>query len=338
MSDAGWIGSMAALALGAAVLVVAGVRFTRIVDRLADATGLGEAVAGAVLLGATTSAPGLVVTVVAAAQGDAELAVSNAVGGIAAQTAFLALADWIYRRANLEHAAASLPNLLQSVVLVALIAVVMAAAAGPDLSLAGVHPASAALIVGYAYGLLLTRRVRADPMWHPRRTTQTRVDTPDHQSRAVSLRRLWCSFAIWGVAVVMCGFLVAHAGLELRDATGLSGTIVGGFVTAVITSLPELVTVIAAVRAGALTLAVGDIIGGNTFDVLFIAAGDAAFRDGPIYAAIGPSTLFLLATTALLTAVLAAGLIYRERTGIGFEGFAILAIYAVGLIGSVTSS
>ena len=50
--------------------------------------------------------------------------------------------------------------------------------------------------------------------------------------------------------------------------------------TAVATSLPELVTTLAAVRRGAAQLAVGGIIGGNAFDVLFLSASDVAYRDG----------------------------------------------------------
>jgi len=40
----------------------------------------------------------------------------------------------------------------------------------------------------------------------------------------------------------------------------------------------------------------------------------------------------VLALTLLLTSVFAAGLIYRQRTGIGFEGAAILVIYVVGFV------
>ncbi len=109
-----------------------------------------------------------------------------------------------------------------------------------------------------------------------------------------------------------------------------SGTLIGGLLTSVVTSLPELVTVLAAVRAGALTLAVGNIIGGNTFDVLFVAAADYAFRSGSVYASVGNGTIFLLALTLLLTGIFAAGLIYRQKSGIGFEGTAILIVYAVG--------
>ncbi len=323
--------SAAAFAISAAVLVVVGVHFTRLVDRLADRTGLGEALAGAVLLGATTSLPGLVVTVWSAAQGQSDLAVSNALGGIAAQTVFLALADLRYGRANLEHAAASIPNLLQTLLLIALIGLVAMAALGPQVAVLGVHPITLLLPLCYLYGLLLSRRAGREPMWWPHQTPETRADRPEPEALEASLVRLWLGFAVLAAVVGGCGFVVARAGVSLVAETGLSGSLVGGLVTSVVTSLPELVTVMAAVRRNALQLAVGDIVGGNSFDVLFVAAADVAYREGSIYAAVGRDTLFLLALTVLLTALLAAGLVYREKRGIGFEGLAILGVYAVGM-------
>ncbi len=324
----GW--SIAAFIASALILIVAGSRFARVVDRLADRTGIGEALAGALLLGATTSLPGLITTVVAGAAGDADLAVSNAVGGIAAQTMFLALADLAYRHANLEHAAASLPNLLQTMVLIALIGLVLLGISGPEFTVLSVHPVTVLLPALYLYGLRLTRRTRESPMWHPRETAETRLDVPEEGQGEESLVGLWGRFVGLAAVVAGVGFVVAHAGLSLMAGTGLSGTLVGGLMTSVVTSLPELVTVIAAVRAGALTLAVGDIIGGNSFDVLFIAAADIAYREGSVYHAVGSATQFILALTVLLTSVLAAGLIYREKAGVGFEGLAMLAIYATG--------
>ncbi|MDX1654890.1 MAG: sodium:calcium antiporter [Candidatus Competibacteraceae bacterium] len=322
--------SIAAFGVCAVVLIVLGSRFARVVDRLADRTGIGEAIAGVVLLGATTSMPGLITTVVSAYEGKAELAVSNALGGIAAQTAFLAVADILYRRANLEHAAASLPNMLQTMVLIALSALVVLGASGPDFSWLGIHPVTLALPVVYIYGLWLTRQTRDNPMWSPAHTAETRLDEPQEGPDQESLARLWGAFLLLAGVVALTGFVVARAGLSILRDTGLSETFIGGYITSVVTSLPELVTVIAAVRAGALTLAVGDIIGGNTFDVLFVAAADVAYREGSVYHALGPSTLFVTALAVLLTAVLAAGLIYRQKTGVGFEGLVILVLYALG--------
>jgi cation:H+ antiporter len=81
--------SSIAVGICAAAIALVGTRLTRVVDQLADRTGLGEAVAGAVLLGAATSFSGIVVSVTAAAKGNPELAISNALGGIAVQTFFL---------------------------------------------------------------------------------------------------------------------------------------------------------------------------------------------------------------------------------------------------------
>ncbi len=78
---------------------------------------MGEVVAGAVFVGAATSLPGAITSVTTAAAISAELAVGNALGGLTAQTAFIAVADLAYRRANLEHAAASITGLAQGVLL-----------------------------------------------------------------------------------------------------------------------------------------------------------------------------------------------------------------------------
>jgi cation:H+ antiporter len=327
--------SIALLGAMAVVLVTAGVRFTKVVDTLADRTGLGEAFAGAVLLGATTSIPGLITTVTVAADGDASFAVSNGIGGIAAQTTFLAVADLTYRHANLEHAAASVPNLTSSLVLVSMIGLVLAAAGSPDIGMLGLHPASYVLIGIYLYGLVLTRRAGERPAWRPERTPETVTDEPEPDSVSRSTGRLWGEFATLAAVVAVAGWLVARSGLAVAKQTGLSGVVVGATITAVITSLPELVTVLTAVRIGALTLAVGDIIGGNTFDVLFVAAADIAYRGGSVYHAIDDQSIFLLAVTVVLTAVLAAGLVQREKRAIGFEGVGILAFYGVAVVSLV---
>jgi cation:H+ antiporter len=110
---------------------------------------------------------------------------------------------------------------------------------------------------------------------------------------------------------------------------------VGGLFTALSTSLPELVTAIAAVRAGALTLAVGTCLGGNAFDVLFAAAADVAYREGSIYHAIGAPERFMVGLAILLAATLVVGLIQREKRGvanIGFESMLILLLYLTGFL------
>lgn len=332
-TDTSWLVPAAVLVAAAGVLLYTGPRMARVVDTLADVTGWGEAMAGAILLGAATSLPGLVTTVVAAAAGRGEFAVANALGGIAAQTLFIVIADLFYRRINLEHAAASIPNLLQSMIVMALLALVLGAALGPDVSFVGIHPVSPLLVVAYVYGLVLVRRAHTDPMWHPEETSDTRTDEPEEENLNVSLARLLLQFAGLSLVVTGTGFFIAQAGLALADVTPLSDVLVAVVGTAVVTSLPELVTTVAAIRQGALSLGVADILGGNAFDVLFVAAADVAFLSGSIYAATDRATMFLTVVAILQTAVLAAGLIHRERGGIGFEGVSLFVIYGLGIVG-----
>ena len=87
---------------------------------------------------------------------------------------------------------------------------------------------------------------------------------------------------------------------------------------------------VTAIRAGALTLAVGDIVGGNAFDTLFLAISDIFYRDGLIYAAISDPERIWLGSAMLMNSVLLMGLMYRERRGIaniGMESAMILVIY-----------
>lgn len=64
-----------------------------------------------------------------------------------AQTAFTAIADLFYCRANLEHAAASPTGLGEGALLVALLAMLLIAAAEPPVTVWGVHPVSLAIPV-----------------------------------------------------------------------------------------------------------------------------------------------------------------------------------------------
>ncbi|NIZ09665.1 sodium:calcium antiporter [Pseudooceanicola sp. HF7] len=325
---------LAIFAASALIIAITGVIMTGYADKIADRTGLGEAIAGAVILGAATSLSGTVVSVTSAMEGRASLAFSNSVGGIAAQTAFLALADLAFRRANLEHAAAELTNVVQGILLVFLLLLPLSALVTPEVTLFAIHPVSFLIPVLYLAGLLISRSVREEPMWRPVRTRHTREDAPEEEedaAKAKSNARLFAEFGGLMAVMGLSGWVISRCAGGLTDQLGLSASLVGALMTAVVTSLPELVTTLAAVRRGALQLAVGGIIGGNTFDTLFLPLSDAAYREGSIYHAAGMGDYFWVVTSLLMTTALLGGLIVRERqgpAGIGFDSLALLGIYA----------
>lgn len=314
--------------LAAGVIGVAGSYMVAVADRIADRTGIGETITGGILLGISTSLSGVVSATTAAAEGQASLAFATAVGGIPAQTAFLVIADLTNRKVNLEHAAADATNMLLATALMVMMSLVLAAYLLPAFTVFSVHPLSVVLVAVYLLAARAAFTMRAAPMWRPTLTPDTRYDEPDRASQKAALVPLLAQCAALVAVLAVAGYTIAMTGAALSIRFGVSQTLVGALLTAVATSIPELVTTLAAVRRGALQLAVGGIIGGNTFDILFLSLSDIAYRDGSLYHAVGARDMLLAAGSMLMTGVLLMGLLMRERKGIGFEGSTILVIYA----------
>lgn len=336
LSEASLIVNLVVFGAAAAAITWTGIRLAALADKLADRTGLGEAFVGTIFLGATTSLPGLAATVFAALEGRPILAISNVIGGIAAQTTFLALADLAHKKVNLEHAAASATNLLQVVLLLMLLALLLGGMTGPDITVAHVHPVTLIAFSAAVGGFWLVYRFRSNPMWTPKHTMDTVEDKPDEESRNISLPILVGKFLAAATVITISGVVVAHTTGNIADRTGISEAVAGSLMSGLVTSLPELVTAIAAVRRKALTLAVSDIVGGNFIDVLFVAIADLAYLEGSIYHAEGidDATQFLIVLVILMNLVLLLGLIYRQRKGpgnIGFESISLLVLYPAGI-------
>jgi cation:H+ antiporter len=320
----------------AVVIGFGGVRLAVLADRLADKTGWGEALLGGLFLAGVTSLPDFAATISAAADGYAALAMSNILGSVAVNFAFLAFGDLLYRKANLEHAAASSGNLVQAALLIVLLALPALAMAAPAAVLGGVHPVTPLLLVVYLAGYHIVRRDFAAPMWSPKRTAQTVEDLPEKRKvSGHSLTALWLGFSVVAAVTAAAGWFLMDAAELIADRTALSETFVGTLLTAVFTSLPELVTTIAAIRYGALTLAIGNILGTNCLNVVVIGVADVVYREGSIYHAVTAQQLFWLLLSMLLAAVLILGFLRRERYGIarmGLESFLIAMIYLAAVV------
>jgi cation:H+ antiporter len=325
--------SIVAFALAAVVIVIAGSRLARQADTLADRTGLGEALFGILLLAGVTSLPDFAATLSAAVDARPDLAMSNVMGSMAVNLAFLGVADIFYRKANLEHAAASPVNLMLAGLLIVLLTLPLLAIFTPKLTQWHIHPVTPLIVAAYLFGLYLVQRTQAKPMWFPRLTLQTVPDRPQkhHHGR---LTTVWLEFIGMAAVTGMAGWILMEAAKGIADQAGISETLIGGLFTAFATSTPELVTTIAAIRLGALTLAVSNIFGTNCFNMLVVAAADAGYVRGSIYHDMAPVQMTWGLVSILMTAILLLGLVRRETYGIariGFESALILGVYAVAL-------
>ena len=258
---------------------------------------------------------------------------SNVMGSMAVNLAFLGVADIVYRKANLEHAAASPVNLMLAGMLIVLLTLPLLAIFTPTVPQWSVHPITPVIVAAYLFGLHLVHRTRARPMWFPRLTHQTVSDEPEKHRRGCSTT-VWLEFIGMAVVTGMAGWILMEAAKGIADQTGLSETLVGGLFTALATSTPELVTTIAAIRIGALTLAVSNIFGTNCFNMLVVAAADVGYAHGSIYHDMAPVQMTWGLVSILMTAILLLGLVRRETYGIGrigFESALILGVYAIAL-------
>lgn len=325
--------SIIAFGFAALVIIIAGSLLTRWADTLADRTRLGEALFGVLLLAGVTSLPDFAATLSAALDARPDLAMSNVMGSMAVNLTFLAVADIVYRKANLEHAAASPVNLMLAGLLIVLLTLPLLAILTPTFTLWSVHPITPLIVIAYLFGLRLVLRTQARPMWFPRLTIQIVSDEPEKRPQGRS-SYVWFGFISMAVVTGVAGWVLMEAAKGIADHTGLSETLVGGLFTALATSSPELVTTISAIRIGALTLAVSNIFGTNCFNMLVVATADAGYAHGSIYHDMAPVQMTWGLVSILMTGILLLGMVQRQTYGIGrigFESALILVVYAVAL-------
>lgn len=322
----------------------AGAAVTTYADIIAERTGVGRVVVGALLLGVVTSLPELATTVTASVSGNATLAGTNLLGGLAMQTAVLAIVDAIaLRKRALTFFAPAALLMMQGVVVVLLACLAMAAVViGEPFTFyhIGVWPLLLAAI--YLGGVYSFHRYQQDPRWEPTgemgQAPAAAADLKDahHQRyRRTTTSRIWLYIVLCAVAVLICGYLVATTGDILAEQTGLGDSVMGAVFVAVATSLPEISTTYTAVRFGAYSMAVADIIGTNALELALFLPADLFYREGAIFAVLEPSAIFLAALGAIMTCIYLLGMLERRNKTLwhmGYDSVAVLFVYVGGLV------
>ena len=116
--------------------------------------------------------------------------------------------------------------------------------------------------------------------------------------------------------MVAAGIWLPFVGADLADAMGWRKTFVGSLFVAGATSLPELVVTVAAIRIGALNMAIANLLGSNLFDMVALAIDDLVYAKGPILWAVSPAHAFSAASAVVMTGSSIVSLLYRpwEKT------------------------
>ena len=255
--------------VGLVVLSLAADQFVRGAARLAVVLRLAPIVVGAVVVGFGTSAPEMLVSALAAANGRLDIGVGNIIGsnvanislvlGAASFVAAVPVSSSVVRRdAAVSVAAVVIFALLLQGGLGRLEGVVMLAALG-------------------AWFVLILRGARTGDS-EADMDDLSEIVGEDPPALGIETVRTVVSLAL----VAGSAYILVEGAVRVAEALNLSGGFVGYTLVAVGTSAPELVTALAAARQRQTDLLVGNLLGSNVFNSLAVGGVIALVGSGPV--------------------------------------------------------
>jgi cation:H+ antiporter len=324
---------------------VAGATLSKTTDALDARLGLGDELGGLILLALAGSLPELAITISAAASGNLALAAGNLIGGIAIQTMVLLVCDFAVGPSRpLTYLVGRLTPVLEGLLVIIVVAgVEMGALLKPSTAIGGrVSPASLGIVVIWLVGLYAINRAAKDPRWsvsmpgsRPGRHRAEKRQEPAHPYAGASTARVATVFGIACAVTLAAGVALEESGNLLANRMGVNGVIFGATVLAGATALPEISSGLAAVRLGDHALAMGDVFGGNAFQVCLFLVADLV-AGAPVLPSAGSLNAWLAALGVALTAVYGFGVISRPmhtRLRLGPDSLLALALFGLGIAG-----
>lgn len=300
--------------LGGLALLVAGAdRFVTGAAALARNLGVAPMVVGLTIVGFGTSAPEMLVSGIAAWQGNPGLGIGNALGSNVTNIALIIGATAVLRplRVRSRTLRRELP-VLMAVTLAALALM----ADGHLGRLDGALLLGGLALLLYTV-LLLARRDRRDPL-----AAEFAAEVPTDMPTGLAL--LWVGAGLAGLLIG--SHTLVWGAVALAQALGVSDLVIGLTIVAVGTSLPELAASVAGALKGEDDIAVGNVIGSNMFNLLAVLGLPGLIRPGPFEPAVLTRDFPVL--IALTIALFAMAYGFRGEGRINrWEGLLLLAAF-----------
>jgi cation:H+ antiporter len=310
--------------ISAAVIVLAATQLAKYGDIIAVRTRLGGMFIGVLLLAAATSLPEVLTTISSLSQGVPNLAAGNLLGSNMFNMLMLAIIDLagqqqrILRKAVLKHAlSGSLAAMLIAMVVFFILADIKVQVGWVGLD-------GLLLMLGYGAAIYLIQKNSAS-------ATSIEVEIPDNFP---SLRRGLVGFFVAAAVLMLITPLLVSASTQIAEVTGLGTSFVGTTLVAIVTSLPELVTTLAALKIGADDMAIGNLFGSNLFNMFALGLTDLFYLQGRFLGVIDPSFLLVSVLGLVMTLLALIGNLARIERRLLFveaDALALILVYAGGL-------
>jgi cation:H+ antiporter len=157
----------------------------------------------------------------------------------------------------------------------------------------------------------------------------------DETGAQAPVRRLVVKTVVAGGAIFAAGYALSQTGDALAVQTGMGTGMVGFALIGVATSMPELSTVIAALRIRQYEMAFGQVLGTNFVNLSLLLLADAVFAGGAVINELGAFETVSALLGAALIGVFVVGLLERrDRTilRMGYDSLVVILLFAGGLI------
>lgn len=316
------------LSLCLIVIGFAGWHLSRNGDIIAEKTGMSGSWVGLILLATATSLPELVTglsAVTAAAATD--IAVGDVLGSAVFNLAILVMLDFLYRRESLYSRAA------QGHILSAALGALLLAFAGFSILLERGGASPALGHVGLYTPMIAVVYVAAMRVifQYEQRTVVAFAEAEAQRYPGITLRRAVSGYLMAALAVAAAGSLLPFVAKDIAELMGWGQSFVGTLLVAAVTSAPEAAVTLAALRLGAVDMAIANLLGSNLFNVTILAIDDLAYLPGPLLAQVSPSHAITALTAVMMNALAIVGLVFRPRQrlalGVTWIGLGLFILY-----------
>jgi len=295
------------LAACALAILVAGSRLARYGDAIGWHTGLGGNWIGLVLMATVTSLPELMTGVSSVTLADLpDIAVGNVLGACVLNLAMLVVLDVLHRKGSIYSVAGQGHALGAAfgIVMLGVVAFGLLSAGQLDLRIGHVGAVSVALLMLYAVAIRTVYRYERES-----RGAGAAAESPP----AWTLRDAVWRYAAAAAVVIAAGLWLPFAAEGVATTMGWSQSFVGTLLVAVATTLPELTVTLAAVRIGALDMAIGNLVGSNLFNLALLGIDDLLYVQGPLLAAVSPAHALSAVAAAIMAGALIIALVARPQ-------------------------
>jgi len=313
--------------ISAALIVFAATQLAKYGDVIAIRTRLGGMFIGVLLLAGATSLPEVLTTISSLAQGVPNLAAGNLLGSNMFNMFLLAILDMLHRKDRILRKAALKHALTGSLTVFLIGLVVFFMLADIKIHIGWVGMDSIVILLAYVVGI---RLIQANPALGTSHAAE-KIEIPD------GTPPLWIGLTGFGLAalglVVVTPWMVSSSA-DIAEITGLGTTFVGTTLVAFVTSLPELVTTIAAVKLGADDMAIGNLFGSNLFNMFALGLTDVFYLQGRFLGVIDPAFLLVGMLGLLMTGMGLIGNLARLERRVLFielDALALMVMYFAGL-------